>query len=112
MCAKIASNNDYIYARSMGWPLNPADAVAAGIDCYYTGDECPCGHNGKLTLSGRCYECHNKPLPVMAPAAGVVLSRAGARFLGLTRYFDGKACRRGHISQRYVSTGGCIMCKP
>lgn len=39
-----------------------------------------------------------------------MLNRDDARSLGLKRYFSGLPCRVGHISERYVSTGGCIEC--
>lgn len=33
-----------------------------------------------------------------------------ARALGLKKYFTGKPCRRGHLEDRYVSSGGCMAC--
>lgn len=30
---------------------------------------------------------------------------------GKMRYFTGIPCKRGHISERWVSTGGCIQCQ-
>src|SRR5690554_607527 len=39
------------------------------------------------------------------------LSRAEAIERGLTRYFTGKECKRGHISERMVSTKTCVFCK-
>lgn len=38
------------------------------------------------------------------------MSRAQARAAGLTRYFNGKFCPQGHLSERHVSSGGCIEC--
>jgi len=38
------------------------------------------------------------------------MNRIDAAQQGLTRYSTGKPCARGHISERYVSTGGCIAC--
>ena len=26
------------------------------------------------------------------------------------RYFTGRPCKRGHIAERYVSTGACVAC--
>ena len=37
-------------------------------------------------------------------------TRAEAAALGLTHYFTGKPCNRGHIAWRYVSTGHCVQC--
>lgn len=40
-----------------------------------------------------------------------VATRAEARERGLTRYFTGRACPQGHISERYTSTGNCFDCQ-
>ena len=29
---------------------------------------------------------------------------------GLTRYFTGKECKKGHIAQRMISNGSCVEC--
>lgn len=39
------------------------------------------------------------------------LSRKNAQILGFKRYFTGRPCRRGHIVERYVSSGKCIECQ-
>lgn len=39
-----------------------------------------------------------------------VISRDQARALGLTRYFTGEACAKGHLSDRYVSSRICCEC--
>lgn len=36
--------------------------------------------------------------------------RKQARQQNKTTYFTGKPCIRGHVSKRYVSTGGCDAC--
>lgn len=33
-----------------------------------------------------------------------------ARLLGVTRYYTGIACKRGHLSERYADGGGCVEC--
>lgn len=38
------------------------------------------------------------------------MKRSLAKSAGLTRYFSGKACPRGHVGERYVSTGQCALC--
>lgn len=38
----------------------------------------------------------------------ISLSEAAAK--GLRRYFTGRPCPRGHISERFVSSHGCIAC--
>lgn len=37
-------------------------------------------------------------------------SGAKARSLGLTHYFTGKRCTKGHLSPRYASSGNCVEC--
>lgn len=40
-----------------------------------------------------------------------IISRDDAAAKGLKRYFTGEPCaKRGHISERFTSNGGCIMC--
>lgn len=43
----------------------------------------------------------------MAPA---VISREEARSKGLTFFFTGNPCRRGHICERYVKAYTCVEC--
>lgn len=39
----------------------------------------------------------------------VIITCKQARLKGLKRYYTGKPCKRGHVSERYV-TGGCVVC--
>lgn len=39
-----------------------------------------------------------------------LISRKEAKEQGLTHYFTGKGCKRGHVSKRYVSSTGCFDC--
>ena len=39
-----------------------------------------------------------------------VQTRGEASALGQSKYYTGSNCKRGHISQRYVSSGLCIAC--
>jgi len=39
-----------------------------------------------------------------------LISRKEARALGLTRYFTGKPCSRGHVEERFVSSRLCLKC--
>ena len=39
-----------------------------------------------------------------------LISLKEARTLGLKRYFTGKPCVHGHISERQVSARRCIQC--
>ena len=40
-----------------------------------------------------------------------IISRAEARARRLKRYFTGKACKRGHVAERRVSSWDCVVCK-
>ena len=40
-----------------------------------------------------------------------IITKAEAKQKGLKRYFTGKPCKRGHISERIVSDRGCLMCR-
>jgi hypothetical protein len=39
-----------------------------------------------------------------------IISRKEARALGLTHYFTGKRCKRGHVAERYVCDYACVEC--
>lgn len=39
-----------------------------------------------------------------------VISKANAIALGLTRYFTGRPCKRGHVAQRGTAGGHCCAC--
>jgi hypothetical protein len=39
-----------------------------------------------------------------------IIARKEALAQGLTHYFTGKPCKRGHIATRYVSTANCVEC--
>lgn len=44
------------------------------------------------------------------PYTGLLVTRAEAKAAGKTRYFTGKPCPKGHISERYTTKGTCIAC--
>lgn len=39
-----------------------------------------------------------------------IMSWSKARKLGLSKYFTGKPCSRGHVSERFACNGVCIKC--
>lgn len=39
-----------------------------------------------------------------------IISRSDAKAKGLRRYFTGKPCIHGHMSERYVGRGTCLTC--
>lgn len=38
------------------------------------------------------------------------MKQSEAKALGLKRYVSGKACKRGHITERFTN-GGCVLCQ-
>lgn len=81
----------------------------------------PCGNDvlqtaldivtGRLPLEAvetfrQLYEAVPEPATTHA-----VISRKEARRQGLTKYFTGKRCKNGHISQRYTKSGICCACQ-
>lgn len=38
------------------------------------------------------------------------ISRSQAQHEGRKKFFTGKPCAHGHVAQRYVSTGACVVC--
>lgn len=40
----------------------------------------------------------------------MIIARADAQQRNLKRYFTGKACSRGHVCERFVSTHQCVEC--
>lgn len=39
-----------------------------------------------------------------------IISRRDAHAQGLKRFFTGTPCKRGHLTERFVSNGGCAIC--
>jgi hypothetical protein len=39
------------------------------------------------------------------------LTRHEAARRGMTRYYTGRPCLRGHVAERYVSSGQCCQCR-
>jgi hypothetical protein len=44
------------------------------------------------------------------PVKMEITTRNQAATLRQTRYYTGEACARGHVAQRLVSNGCCVMC--
>lgn len=47
---------------------------------------------------------------VYIPYAGPLVTRRDAEVSGHTRFFDGRLCANGHVSQRLVSRPKCVAC--
>jgi len=44
------------------------------------------------------------------PHTGPIVTRAEAKAAGLKRYFTGRPCKRGHVSESYTSVSQCVAC--
>ena len=44
------------------------------------------------------------------PHTGPIVTRAEAKAIGAKRYFTGKPCKRGHVSEYYTSIAQCVAC--
>lgn len=40
----------------------------------------------------------------------MIVSRRDAKAAGLKRFMTGRACRNGHVAERYVASGVCVEC--
>lgn len=54
--------------------------------------------------------CHEIKLKNQKDITMQILNRADAAERNVLRYYTGIPCRRGHLSERYVSSGNCVMC--
>lgn len=92
----------YDDAISRGEPTGPDAARDSGKDYYFQDAVFEyCGHIGKTTLDGKCYECQNDPL------------REAARKRGETWYKPRRwdVCKKVHEgSLRRVSDRACKAC--
>lgn len=97
-------------------------AKLTGLKYYFNGLPCVNGHvSVKQTSNGTCRECvlSKSSAKSTSPRRDSIhninniegfMSRSDAKKNKLTRYFTGKICSHGHISERMVSTGACVKC--
>lgn len=100
-------------AKSQRDKIAREKAKAAGLPRYKSEVSCPAGHVGQRSVhGGSCCKCaRDKRLSEVSYSSkrhGV--KRTTADNLGKTHYFTGIACKRGHISNRLVSTRQCVEC--
>lgn len=82
------------------------EAIALGLDRYFTGKPCKHGHVAERLLPhSKCVECCS-PAPVIHSLS----PRAAAIERGEKRYFTGKPCPHGHIAHRLVKNSECVKC--
>lgn len=106
--------------------ISREQALTLGLKFYFTGKPCKRGHIDRRLVSSRsCYECsklrasgkvkleielEKKKEKNRALSTDGYISRNDAIKRGLTRYFTGKPCPYGHVSERMVSSYGCCEC--
>jgi 5-methylcytosine-specific restriction endonuclease McrA len=103
--------------------ISRADALAQGLQRYFTGEPCYRGHVvERLASNKQCVECRaisgSRPwlhVDLLAYLARFyeltnAVSRDEAIAQGLLRYFTGKPCHQGHIAERIVSSYKCLEC--
>ena len=91
------------------------EALARGLPRYFTGKPCKRGHiEERYVANNGCRGCLRKrPLPTSIQIVDFnveIITRADAIARGLTQYFTGKPCSRGHVAIRYVM-GECRACR-
>lgn len=101
----------------MTLPATREAAMIAGSQLYDTMKPCRRGHSSpRYTSNAICVVCkkaHAKsPSRVEADSRRAMLPKSWkeAQEKGAARYFTGLKCRKGHISERATSNGGCIEC--
>lgn len=104
-CAAREALEEYRYAVSQGEPTSPDDATKRGLDYYWKHKHGKyCGHVGKMTISGKCYEC-NKSTNIPSPRK-IAMSRGDKWYMPL----ESDPCKNGHVALRRVDNGACKQC--
>lgn len=92
------------------------EAISAGLTRYFTGTPCQRGHYAdRLVVNTRCCDCE-RLMRRTGRKDRVERSRldrearARAKDAGFQFYSTHKPCKHGHISDRLVSSGDCVVC--
>lgn len=103
--------------------ISRKDALAKGLKRYFTGKPCKHGHIGKryvidwgcqickASIATRWYETHRAKALKAREVDSRFITRKDARVKGLKKYFNGRPCKNGHLSERFVSGSGCLICR-
>jgi hypothetical protein len=116
LCSNHAAVASYREAMTEGEPTSFEEAREQGLNYYWKGAENKlCGHNGKVTLTGKCFTCANgtnqRPTPIQEQFPDMILQYEEAKALKFKVYRTGEPCNNSHCGWRYVSNRGCIDCK-
>lgn len=103
-CARADAYIAYLEAQEAGEPLTP-DERAAAVGYYWIVTEgTHCGHVGKRTIDGKCWEC----VTGRALRPRQVALRTGAIWYTPAA---GDECSMGHLAPRRVANGSCKECE-
>lgn len=95
--------------------ITKQQAQAAGLQRYFTGKPCKHGHvSERYTSTGICVECTRRRKgwnrKVDVPVYGPFISQEQAKQQGLKHFYNGEACKHGHIAAKYANGAGCVQC--
>lgn len=98
--------------------ISKREAKAAGLRHYFTGRPCKRVHlcerlvsNGQCIECGRLYGVAKRRAAGIPDKASISEPRAQALASGAPRYFNGRRCRNGHLSERTTCDGKCVGCR-
>ncbi len=118
---KLESANDNEFWHGLPiekLPSSASEAARNGITFYYTGDECPHGHNApRYTKGSRCVVCarqhsarqHEYEYKGNNRQSRANMVRAIAACTGNKTYTPENPCKHGHF-QRFISSNNCVEC--
>lgn len=88
------------------------EAKKLGIIRYFTGRVCKNGHLAdRYAQSGECILClRGNRARKLKNKIGDYMERYEAMQRGDVKYYTGRACLNGHLSDRYTKSGNCASC--
>ena len=91
--------------------ISRQDAKNQGRTRYFTGLLCKNNHVAERYVSThQCSTCVTSLRPEYVPVVRDVHPRTAAKLTNEMLYSTGSACSKGHLSDRYTSTGQCVVC--
>lgn len=95
--------------------LTKKDALSLGIQRYYTGKPCKHGHDSeRYAKTGICVECTRGRKDWNRKVDGLVygpfISQRQAQEQGVKHFYNGEACKKGHVAAKYANGSGCVQC--